>query len=157
MRNNALSIWTDDKTEALKSMWADGCSGGEIADSFGITRNAVCGKIHRLGLPLRQTHNGRWYKKTSEEIEAAKRRKNGRRKERRHAMQATITKPIGRPRPTVCEEVVPRHLILAELEPHHCRWPYGTGPYTFCGLDQYEGSSYCLGHLLANVRKPHND
>ena len=44
-------------------------------------------------------------------------------------------------------------LLLADLEPHQCRWPSGEGPYTFCGKVQTDGSSYCEGHELLS-REP---
>ena len=46
--------WTPDRVEALKKMWSDGQSASQIAsDLGGVTRNAVIGKIHRLGLSNR--------------------------------------------------------------------------------------------------------
>ena len=48
--------WTPDRVEALKKMWSDGHSASQIAsDLGGVTRNAVIGKIHRLGLSNRGT------------------------------------------------------------------------------------------------------
>ena len=46
--------WTDDRVETLKKMWADGQSASQIAKELGgVTRNAVIGKVHRLGLSNR--------------------------------------------------------------------------------------------------------
>src|SRR5207247_7634706 len=43
--------WTDERVEALKKLWTDGLSASQIAAELGgITRNAVIGKVHRLGL-----------------------------------------------------------------------------------------------------------
>ncbi len=43
--------WTDDRVELLKKLWMDGLSASQIAAELGgITRNAVIGKVHRLGL-----------------------------------------------------------------------------------------------------------
>ena len=43
--------WTDERVELLKKLWADGLSASQIAGELGgITRNAVIGKVHRLGL-----------------------------------------------------------------------------------------------------------
>src|ERR1700709_2830864 len=42
--------WTDERVELLKKLWADGLSASQIAGELGgITRNAVIGKVHRLG------------------------------------------------------------------------------------------------------------
>src|SRR2546423_15376928 len=44
-------MWTDERVELLKKLWADGLSASRIAVELGgITRNAVIGKVHRLGL-----------------------------------------------------------------------------------------------------------
>ena len=42
--------WTDERVETLKKLWTDGLSASQIAAQLGgITRNAVIGKVHRLG------------------------------------------------------------------------------------------------------------
>ena len=46
--------WTDDRVETLKKMWGEGQSASQIAKELGgVTRNAVIGKVHRLGLSNR--------------------------------------------------------------------------------------------------------
>ncbi|UWR21638.1 GcrA family cell cycle regulator [Sulfitobacter sp. S190] len=48
--------WTDDRVEVLKKMWGEGQSASQIAKELGgVTRNAVIGKVHRLGLSNRAT------------------------------------------------------------------------------------------------------
>ena len=48
--------WTDDRVEVLKKMWGEGQSASQIAKELGgVTRNAVIGKVHRLGLSNRTT------------------------------------------------------------------------------------------------------
>lgn len=43
--------WTDERVERLRELWGQGVSASEIADMLGdVTRNAVIGKAHRLGL-----------------------------------------------------------------------------------------------------------
>lgn len=51
--------WTDDRVETLKKMWGEGLSASQIAKELGgVTRNAVIGKVHRLGLSNRATSGG---------------------------------------------------------------------------------------------------
>ena len=46
--------WTEERIERLKKMWADGATASQIADELGsVSRNAVIGKAHRLGLEQR--------------------------------------------------------------------------------------------------------
>jgi GcrA cell cycle regulator len=46
--------WTDERIERLKNMWAKGATASQIADELGgVSRNAVIGKAHRLGLEQR--------------------------------------------------------------------------------------------------------
>ncbi|MEM7546301.1 MAG: GcrA family cell cycle regulator [Pseudomonadota bacterium] len=48
--------WTDERVEKLKAMWGEGQSASQIAKALGgVTRNAVIGKVHRLGLSNRAT------------------------------------------------------------------------------------------------------
>src|SRR3954471_21210739 len=48
--------WTDERVELLKKLWQDGLSASQIAKQLGgVTRNAVIGKVHRLGLSGRAT------------------------------------------------------------------------------------------------------
>ncbi|WP_439154594.1 GcrA family cell cycle regulator [Yoonia sp.] len=51
--------WTDERVETLKKMWGEGQSASQIAKELGgVTRNAVIGKVHRLGLSNRAGSNG---------------------------------------------------------------------------------------------------
>lgn len=46
--------WTDERIERLKKMWSEGSTASQIADELGgVSRNAVIGKAHRLGLDAR--------------------------------------------------------------------------------------------------------
>ena len=46
--------WTDERIDRLKAMWTKGATASQIADELGgVSRNAVIGKAHRLGLESR--------------------------------------------------------------------------------------------------------
>ena len=48
--------WTDERVDLLKKLWTEGLSASQIANRLGnVTRNAVIGKVHRLGLSGRAT------------------------------------------------------------------------------------------------------
>ncbi len=52
--------WTEERVEQLKTLWTEGLSASQIARVMGgVTRNAVIGKVHRLGLAGRATSTSR--------------------------------------------------------------------------------------------------
>ena len=155
MRNNVTSIWTDHRTTNLKDLWLSGLSGSEIAASIGVTRSAVLGKVFRLGLGGRDCDSNRIYvKRTPEQLEATKREKAERRRERRRNHRVTVVRSAINLEALRCVEVEPLHKSLVDLGRNDCRYPYGDGPqYTFCGQPQMEGRSYCGGHFALTLRR----
>ena len=140
--------WPPAAVAILRQMWADGEAASSIAERLGrgMTRSAVLGKVHRLGLSESRTRIA------GPKISAAERKRRYRAKKR-----AEAPKPVFAPRPTpapVPEAIEPRRLSFAELEPRDCRYPYGDGPeFSFCGLRRWENSSYC-GYHARLVYKP---
>ena len=64
--------WTDERVETLKKMWGEGQSASQIAKELGgVTRNAVIGKVHRLGLSNRAAASGAAAKAAPKEKPAA--------------------------------------------------------------------------------------
>ncbi len=64
--------WTDERVETLKKMWGEGQSASQIAKELGgVTRNAVIGKVHRLGLSNRAGSGGSPAKAAPKEKPAA--------------------------------------------------------------------------------------
>lgn len=155
MRNNVNSIWTVDRTEMLRKLWASGISFSSIAAEIGVgvTRSAISGKVDRLGLIGRAAINRTYSKRTPEQIEATKREKGERRNERRRNQRMTIVKSAINIEALRCIEVEPLHKNLADLGRNDCRYPYGDGPYTFCGNPQREGHSYCGPHFALTLRR----
>lgn len=48
-----MTIWTYDRVETLKEMWAQGATASQISDVVELSRSSVIGKAHRLGLSAR--------------------------------------------------------------------------------------------------------
>src|SRR5258708_22812915 len=132
--------WTDERVELLKKLWADGLSASQIAAELGgITRNAVIGKVHRLGL------SGRAKSPSSSAPRP--------RKARTHTHLMRVSRPSMRgntalaqaydfepePEPELIDNVIPlgqRRTIL-ELTEDTCRWPIGdpgSSDFFFCGV-----------------------
>lgn len=94
--------WTDERVETLKKMWAEGQSASQIAKELGgVTRNAVIGKVHRLGLSNRVGPNGSAEEEAEESPVAA-------------AAPAPAPKPVDPPRPAA---EPPRAAAAAPVEP----------------------------------------
>ena len=145
--------WSDDRVEQLKKLWEAGLSASQIAAELGnVTRNAVIGKVHRLGL------SGRAKSPTS----AAPRP----RKARPAAQQMMrVARPVTRgntalaqafevevePDPITFDNVVPmsQRLSLLELNEATCHWPVGdpsSPDFFFCGGKALSGLPYCAQH-----------
>jgi GcrA cell cycle regulator len=55
MAEAVVSVWNEDRLGDLKRLWAEGLSITQIGLAIGVSRNAVVGKVHRMGLPKRQS------------------------------------------------------------------------------------------------------
>lgn len=135
----AVTTWTDHKVDQLKDLYTKGYSCSVIAGELGngITRNAVIGKVHRLGLIKRG-------KGAHAVVEQGPRNTYPRK-----PAEPRTRKPVvsdSQREKLRCIEIEPRHLSLIDLEPGDCRYPYGDGPMTFCGHPKLDGASYCLHH-----------
>lgn len=139
--------WTQERTEIAKRLWLEGLSAENIACRLGIpSRNAVIGKMHRLGLSRNSSETMRAHGRMSgKRVQKQRREKSG---------YAPAPKPVVRV-DAVClplpKEDNPKGplVLFADLEPHHCRAPYGEvgkSGFGFCGRDKVPGTSYCAEH-----------
>ena len=55
MTNEVVSVWNEERLGQLTKLWGQGLSITQIGLKLGVTRNAVVGKVHRMGLPKRQS------------------------------------------------------------------------------------------------------
>lgn len=161
-----MSYWTDEATELLKSLWethsARTIAGQLEAKGYGsFTRNAVVGRAHRLGLTYRDKR--RTHPQTIFEYRAPRARVSTAHRvggdaskilhaiKRQQKERAKIGAPKISPEPFVCRaapDIEPRDISLADLGHDDCRWPFGEGPFTFCGHPKAIGSSYCPAHQI---------
>jgi GcrA cell cycle regulator len=147
--------WTDERVELLKKLWADGLSASQIAAELGgITRNAVIGKVHRLGL------SGRAKSVSSAAPRPRKPRAPSHPASMFRTHGATALKPMSMPdfdiEPLIEREVRPllepvssENVTIMELREAMCRWPIGdpgNSEFRFCGSQSNSSSSYCEYH-----------
>lgn len=146
--------WTDERTDRLRELHAEGASCGAIArDLGGITRNAVIGKIHRLGLHRPDSIN------TNETKEPLRRRVADARSRRvRKVIRsfngfmvmdiALPTLPIGKKHDGRAIPKAQRKSLL-ELRDRDCRFPFGEPGHPgffFCGALTVSTLPYCAHH-----------
>lgn len=158
--SNSGTQWTDERVEHLKNLWAEGLSASQIAARLGdVSRNAVIGKVHRLGLSSRKTPMKsaplpkRQSQKHSDVEAIAKTIAVRSEKVRGNAVPAVVVdiEPDLVPEPenvAVTAEVIPmaRYVTLLELGPNMCRWPIGDPRlpgFRFCGAPTEPGEVYC--------------
>ena len=149
--------WTDERVELLRQLWLDGKSASQISTQLGhgVTRNAVIGKVHRLGLAGRAK---------APSSAAAPRAASAPRMPPRPASSSARTavrgatalalaaEPTLETRPVFQEEdvVVPMSLrvTIIELKEAMCRWPLGdpaSPEFRYCGSPSTSGP-YCVHH-----------
>lgn len=141
----AQLLWSHEKEEKLRALWANGYSARLCAAELGVSRNAVIGKVHRMGLEAR----GRTPKVN---------RPRTPRKRRLHTPH--VRDVFGKLIAPV--EFVPRQVEVEMLnlsfdevsERRLCMYPEGKNPpFDFCGQPRWR-DSYCEAHY-AVCWKPH--
>ncbi len=145
--------WNEERIEALTRMWREGLSASQVARQLGgVSRSAVIGKVHRLGIAGRDAPS----------------RPNalgGRPSIRLRASAGGVRRtPSAAPRaaraptptaPSVAFEVGPTATIHT-LSEHGCRWPIGEPDqpsFGFCGRLRVGSGSYCSGHSPMSTRR----
>ena len=149
--------WTDERVELLKKLWTDGLSASQIAAELGgVTRNAVIGKVHRLGL------SGRG-QPTSSIKRQRRTHPSGIRRVRQMisvgnlALKAdAMAEAELQPRRNVVVPI-PRKLSIFQLTERTCKWPIGDPgqeEFHFCGHDSLENLPYCEYHAGVAYQAP---
>lgn len=160
--------WTDERVAKLSKLWADGLSASQIATELGgVTRNAVIGKVHRLGLSGRVKSNtgggaGKARRKTTtaprpagggsgyQRTRTATPRNGG-------VVKADAGVQVREKPPEDLVVPVSKKLTLLEITEDTCKWPTGdpTMPgFSFCGHKTKEDKPYCEFHAKLAFQPP---
>lgn len=153
--------WTDERVAELKQLWEQGHSASQIASILGeVTRNAVIGKAHRLGLSSRPSpiKAGQPGAAPRSKKKAAPRRATARRRPAPATARAKPERPTA-PRLSDAE----RRLLAVQPQPAPanyrgptCQWPIGDpgqDEFRFCGAPASQGRPYCDAHCQIAYRR----
>ena len=137
--------WNTDRLEALKTHFAAGLSCRQIAAEIGVSRNAVIGKLSRLGLTRDKPPGG----------EPRAKRPRERRGRSVPRLQYEMLRQVY-DEEAFCDTPVvsERRCTLFELSKEHCRWPVNAEAeeFSFCGNVPLAGMPYCSGHTRLAYR-----
>jgi GcrA cell cycle regulator len=151
--------WTDERVEQLKKLWTDGLSASQIAAELGgVTRNAVIGKVHRLGL------SGRAKSPSSAAPRPRKPRQTHMLRVSRGSIRGNTALAYAydldvEAEPEPIENIIPigQRRTLLELNEETCRWPIGdpaTQDFFFCGGKPISSLPYCAYHSRVAYQPP---
>ncbi|MDX1580349.1 MAG: GcrA family cell cycle regulator [Alphaproteobacteria bacterium] len=173
--------WTDDRVKKLKQLWNKGLSASQIAEELGdVTRNAVIGKAHRLGLssrpsPVKQASSGKKAAKPKAKAEPAKKTAKAPAKKKAPAAKAaaeTESKPAAKSTKKAAEPAKKQvakkkdgsseRITILTLTERMCKWPIGhpgEEDFHFCGKHSEPGQPYCAMHseLAFQAPQPRKD
>jgi GcrA cell cycle regulator len=152
--------WTDERVELLRQLWLDGRSASQISAALGsgVTRNAVIGKVHRLGLSGRAKSTSpaaprvRQRPAPTPRAQIASRSSSGGSMVRGNTALAFSLEPSIDAKPVFLEDVVvPMSLrvTIVDLKEAMCRWPLGdptTAEFRYCGIQSGGQGPYCSHH-----------
>ena len=157
--------WTDERVEQLRKLWSEGLSASQIAGRLGgVTRNAVIGKVHRLGLSGRattsrmKTHRPRTRAAVPAKRPAAK--VAPRFAQLGNPAVRALYQPEAEPFVPAAEELVipvAERKTIQTLVECSCRWPIGDpqeSDFHFCGRQKVMGLPYCETHARRAFQPP---
>jgi GcrA cell cycle regulator len=119
------SIWNQEKLDKLKALWDEGLPITKIGNELGVSRNAIAGKAHRMGLPKRNSpisNSGDPRKNQKKSVEDN-------------------------------NKELPLKILLRNVEwsRNRCCWPIGDPKlpgFSFCGTPIIPGRPYCEEHSI---------
>ena len=116
-------VWDEDKLNKLRKLWDEGLPITKIGNEIGVSRNAIAGKAHRMGLPKRNSPIS----------------KSG---DPRKSQQSNNSEN---------SKVLPLKILLRDVEwsRNRCCWPIGDPKlpgFSFCGTPIIPGRPYCEEH-----------
>jgi GcrA cell cycle regulator len=145
-----LPTWTPERVEQLRSCVVTGLTCSQIAAEIGVSRNAVIGKIHRLGLSSGRPPGG-----AARTCPPRARLPRAPSQGRLLRLMFSDGAPAANTHTGSSTVDSAKPCALIDLERGKCRWPLeGAGNFSFCGNSTPDGISYCAGHARMAYRVP---
>ena len=167
--------WDSNILKKLKALVGKGLSTSEIGKKLGLSKNAVVGKLHRMGwnagatdsdvkkVPVKKTEKSKVRPVTPKKVEKKKSapvvsKKTVQPKVAPKKEEKTVAKPVPKRAvghaiagkgTSVHKRMVQHALEMANLKPNQCRWPIGdpdSENFHFCGNPVFVGKPYCYEH-----------
>jgi GcrA cell cycle regulator len=150
--------WTEERVEQLKTLWAAGLSASQIAAELGgVTRNAVIGKVHRIGLPGRARRYApggpRERTRKSPQHDRAERLQRLRHAASHRSTEADAPQFETEALPEFDDSQIPAEQRCTLFQLTDCTCRYGVGDprepgFFFCGGTTFAGLPWCPCHAL---------
>jgi len=139
--------WTAERAAELRDLWQDGLSCSAIARALGggLTRSAVIGKAHRIGLHI-EYPRGDYHPQVNRVPQAPRPRR---------ASMRNI--PTAVPEPEAARRDDGSFVTLLDARQGDCRWPIGdpqNADFHLCGNGTALGKHYCEFHVRKAVAGP---
>lgn len=133
-----VKIWDNDNLKKLKNLVEKGLSTSDIGRKLGFSKNAIVGKLNRLG----------WNKKAQEENKNAEMKIKQVRKASKMTIKSEV-KDFIKNDIDVHDNIIKHALEMAKLKADECRWAIGdpnADDFHFCRKKVFEGKPYCYEH-----------
>lgn len=166
--------WDSSILKKLKALTGKGLSTSEIGKRLGISKNAVVGKLHRLGWNVKAGGaSGEETKSKSATKSTASKSASVKKTAAKKVEKVTVKKAAGvggkktatttiktateekkkstgaKKGTNVHQRIVQHALEMMDLKPGQCRWPIGdpdSDDFHFCGKQAFSGKPYCYEH-----------
>ncbi len=130
-------LWTEAEDATLKRMWDEGKAASAVGIALGRSRNAVIGRVHRLGM---QKRGADWIRP----VRASK-------PEKPPVLKLKTVKKPSAPKPKAYvpapNEPAPLNVRVFDIPDNGCHWPVNDGgTFIFCGHERNGNPTYCAHH-----------
>lgn len=163
-----MGVWTDKKIEKLKILWEKGVPTAEIGKKLDFSKNAIVGKVHRLGLSNRNSPIKTSSLKSKKEVEknvekitskvkeknvivSTKTAKNLEKSDLKNKLASvkSESQKISASQSKIQKKTISEGVSLYDLTSDRCCWPIddvNSENFHFCGKKVFKSKPYCLEH-----------